>query len=114
MFPLIDFYVAKESINRGDDTFNDVLIEQMILEASAIVLTYCKVNDPVTVSPFVSPPDDPRWDDWQIAAPWDVVASARLVFGSLYAIREGHEAEILTQTVKDLLHKHRYKGPAWA
>lgn len=112
-FPLFDFYLAKASINRGDDTYDDALIEQMQLEASAIVLDYCKIYDPDLQSPFQSPPDDPRWPIWRDSgAPFHVQAAARLVFGSLYAIREGHEAEILSDTVKNLLWRER--DPAMA
>lgn len=111
-YPLFDFYIAKASI-REDSNYSDALIEHMILEASSIVMDYCKILDPDEQSPFQSPPDDPRWPLWlENGAPFHVQAAARLIFGSLYNIREGHEAEILTQAVKDLLHRER--DPAMA
>jgi hypothetical protein len=104
---LITLAQAKRHI-RVDGSDDDTDIAEKIEEASHIVLDYLKV-------------DDSMWQD-STGAPLDVPgtvqAAVKIVFGNLYAYREGGSEssfrviEPLGDTVKNLL--ARYRDPAIA
>jgi hypothetical protein len=87
---------------QNDD--HDERLNEIVLEASAIVLDYLKRPE----------------TDWQTTSgepdgvPYVVVSATKLVAGALSENREGNDSDPspLSQTVKDLL--HRYRDPALA
>lgn len=104
---LITVAQAKRHI-RLDGNDDDIDVAEKVVEASAIVLNYLKV-------------DDTMWQD-SAGAPLDVPgtvqAATKIVFANLYAYREGgsetasRSIEPLSDTVKNLL--MRYRDPAIA
>lgn len=88
---LVDLELAKRHL-RIDTDHSDEIVARRIDQASAIVRDYLKV-------------DADEWDIDDTSAatlPFDVEAAVLLV---IEALMDGHEP--LSQTVKDLLHRHR-------
>lgn len=103
MIDLIDLEEAKDHL-RVTGTRFDADIQNKILQASAIIFNYLKVN--VNDSPLSVP--------WTGAIPWDIKAACCLVVGILNRYRDDGEAEAdpLSPAVRSLL--HRYRTPAMA
>lgn len=78
-------------------------IQSKILQASAIIFNYLKVD------PDASPYDLP-WDGDDV--PWDVQAACSLIVGELYWNREAGGNNVLSDTIKNLL--RRYHDPTLA
>lgn len=79
-------------------------IQSKILQASAIILNYLKVD--IDASPQSLP--------WDIDAgvPWDIQAACALIVGELYWQREAGSNNVLSDTIKNLL--RRWHTPAMA
>ncbi len=104
--PLIDRATAL--LHSNIDVDDGGLVNQKILEASAIVLKHIKLTEfPDAWA------DDPDASPVQYTVPWDIQAATLWVFGTLWEIREGSNPEKyreitpLSDGVKDLLRGYR-------
>lgn len=100
MIELVTMAEAKAHINEVS-TDRDGDIGLKILMASGIVMEHMKLDDPP--------------DEWEVAdtspaeydIPWKVRAATLIVFAELFINREASIANVLSQTVKDLLYSRR-------
>lgn len=104
---IVDFDTAKEHLRITHNTL-DAEILTKLEHASAIVVDYLK--KPVGTWELGDVSQHSSGDSGE-NAPYPVEAATLLVLGALMEGREG-EDQILTQAVKDLL--HRYRDPALA
>lgn len=102
MIPLVGLDEAKEHLHITGTRF-DADIESKILQASAIVFNYLKID---ATSPLSFP-----WDGGEEEIPFDIQAACFLIIGKLNQDREGND-EILSPGIKSLL--HRWRDPAMA
>lgn len=102
MIDIIDLQEAKDHVRIVTSQF-DSDISLKILQASAIMLNYLKID--LDGSPLEFP-----WSGDDV--PWDVKAATMLVFGDLWKNRESDVASPLSQAVKDLV--RRWRDPAMA
>lgn len=114
MIQILTLEEAKGQV-RVTATQSDSDIQFKILQATAILLNYLKVpmnasveDSPVTL-PWVADDFGSETDD---EVPWDIKAACALIFGSLYANREGENADPLSPAVRSLL--ARWRDPAMA
>ncbi len=75
-------------------------LEEVIAEASAIVMNYLKMDVPTAW--MTTETESPTGT----GVPYDVQAAVKLVAGELYKNREG-SSDPLSKTVKSLLHRRR-------
>ncbi len=106
MIDLVTLERAKEHLRvTGSESDDDILGK--ISQASDFVLNYLKIADLVADS---SPPTSPAvtdiWPPYGIV-PGEVEAATLLVLGELYEKREAADADVLSQAVRDLLHRRR-------
>jgi hypothetical protein len=89
---------------RIEDDYHDDRLEQILDDASGIVLDYLKVED----SQWQTTSGEPD------SVPYAVRAATKLVAGALFENLEGNEGgpDPLSETVKSLL--HRFRDPAIA
>lgn len=102
MIDLISLEEAKHHLHLTGERY-DVDIQNKIWQASAILFNYLKID------PDESPLSVP-WAGDDI--PWDIKASCALIVGELHMNREGSTANVLSDTVRALL--HRWRDPAIA
>lgn len=102
MISLVTLEEAKSQL-RISDTLDDTKIAQVVLAASAIILTYMKIDVPVEDSP------DTRISQMfdEDTVPEEVKAAVLLAVSDLYENREGQNADPLSAAVKALLHARR-------
>ncbi len=99
MIGLIDLDAAKAHLHIRN-TDSDADIEAKILQASAIVMTHCKLatipNDWIVNSSPI---------EYQI--PYDIQAAVYLETAELYFQREGSVSGVLSEAVQNLLRAYR-------
>lgn len=97
MIDLITLDEAKQHL-RVTSIHADGDIQSKIMQASAILFDYIKVD--IDTSPLSVP-----WGD--AAVPFNIKAACALIMAELYYNREAKEADVLSPTVKSLLHRKR-------
>lgn len=97
MSELITLESARDHL-RMDHDLDDGDIQNKIMEASAIVLDYLKLET-IPAS-------------WDPVAPEHIQAATKLVLGELYKQREAGSADVLSVAVKSLLHRSRIQAMA--